>query len=167
MAGTGLLRGQRMRRAVFAAMLLLGVAACNRGGKVGPDEFSVLPTRPLELPDSLAALPAPTPGGINLTDPNPTGDAIAALGGVQFAAGGIPAGDAALVAQASRNGTDPAIRLTLAQEDARLRGRAQRGEAQNRARYLRVYAGQALDAYAELLRFRNLGVQVPSAPPAE
>jgi hypothetical protein len=156
-----------MRKVVLSAMLLLAVAACNRGGRAGPDEFSVLPTRPLELPQSLSSLPAPTPGGLNLTDPNPTGDAIAALGGAQTNAGGIPASDAALVAQVSRNGTDPAIRLTLAQEDAGLRRRAQRGQDLNRARYLRVYAGQALDAYAELLRFRNAGVQVPSAPPPQ
>ena len=154
-----------MRKAVLSAVMLLGLAACNRGGSVGPDEFSVLPTRPLELPANLSSLPPPTPGGLNLTDPNPTGDAIAALGGVQSDAGGVPASDAALVAQASRNGTDPAIRQTLAAEDAGLRRRAQRGQALNRARYLRVYAGQALDAYAELLRFRNAGVQVPSAPP--
>ena len=154
-----------MRKAVLTAMLLLGVAGCNRGGNPGPDEFSVLPTRPLTLPASLSALPAPTPGGANLTDPNPTGDAIAALGGAATLAGGIPAGDAALVAQVSRHGTDPGIRRTLAAEDAGLRARAERGSDQTRARYLRVYAGQALDAYAELLRFRNVGVQVPSAPP--
>ncbi len=154
-----------MRKAVLTAMLLLGLAACNRGGKVGPDEFTVLPTRPIEFPTDYSALPPPTPGGFNLTDPNPTGDAIAALGGIQTSAGGIPASDSALVAAAARNGTDPAIRATLAAEDAGLLRRATRGAGENRRRYLRAYAGQALDAYAELLRFRNAGVQVPSAPP--
>jgi hypothetical protein len=154
-----------MRKAVLTAMLLLGLAACARGGRSGPDEFTVLPTRPIEFPDNFSALPPPTPGGMNLTDPNPTGDAIAALGGTQSNAGGIPVGDAALVAAASRSGTDPAIRQTLATEDAGVLRRATRGTGENRTRYLRAYAGQALDAYAELLRFRNVGVQVPSAPP--
>ncbi len=156
-----------MRKAVLTAMLLLGLAACNRGGRAGPDEFSVLPTRPIEFPENFSALPPPTPGGFNLTDPNPTGDAIAALGGTQTNAGGIPASDAALVAAASRNGTDPAIRQTLASEDAGVLRRATRGAGENRSRYLAAYAGQALDAYAELIRFRNAGTQVPSAPPAE
>lgn len=155
-----------MRKAVLTAMLLLGLAACNRGGKVGPDEFTVLPTRPIEFPTDYSALPPPTPGGMNLTDPNPTGDAIAALGGTQTSTGGIPAGDAALVAAAARSGTDPAIRQILATEDAGILRRATRGTGENRARYLRAYAGLALDAYAELNRFRNAGVQVPSAPPA-
>lgn len=156
-----------MRKAVLTAMLLLGLTACNRGGGAGPDEFTVLPTRPIEFPENFSALPPPTPGGLNLTDPNPTGDAIAALGGSQTNAGGIPAGDAALVAAVSRNGSDPAIRQTLAAEDAGLLRRATRGAGENRTRYLRVYAGQALDAYAELLRFRNAGAQVPSAPPPQ
>ena len=154
-----------MRKPILTVMLLLSLAACNRGGRAGPDEFSVLPTRPIEFPENFSALPPPTPGGMNLTDPNPTGDAIAALGGTQTNAGGIPATDSALVAAVSRNGTDPAIRQTLAAEDAGLLRRATRGAGENRARYLAAYAGQALDAYAELLRFRNTGVQVPSAPP--
>jgi len=113
----------------------------------------------------------PSPGGRNLTDPNPTGDAIAALGGSQAAgfAGGIPASDMALLGAAGRYGTDPAIRATLAGEDAAFRRRALFANAFNilgRDRYFQAYARQALDAYAELLRFRNLGVGVPSAPPA-
>ena len=157
-----------MRKAVLTAMLLLGLAACSRsGGRAGPDEFSVLPTRPIEFPENFSALPPPTPGGFNLTDPNPTGDAIAALGGIQTNAGGIPASDTALIAAASRNGTDPAIRQILATEDAGVLRRATRGAGENRGRYLAAYAGQALDAYAELLRFRNAGAQVPSAPPSQ
>jgi len=159
---------------------LLAVSACapERGlhrfdaGRAGPDEFTVLPSRPLELPASFAALPVPTPGEANLSDPNPLGDAIAALGGSQAAgfAGGVPAGDLALVTATARYGIDPAIRATLAQEDAALRRRAQLAGSFNilgRDRYFQAYARQALDAFTELTRFRNLGVQVPSAPPAD
>ena len=47
----------------------------------GPEEFAISPNLELEMPQDLASLPTPTPGGKNLTDPNPTGDAIALLGG--------------------------------------------------------------------------------------
>lgn len=166
-----------MRATIFAAATLTLLAACGGGGLqpstlsgAGPDEFSVLPTLPMEMPASYAALPAPTPGGSNLTDPNPMGDAVAALGGRASAmsAGGIPAADGALVAAAGRYGLDPAIRATLAAEDAtfrRNRGRFGFLGIFSRDRYYSAYASQSLDAYAELLRFRNLGVQVPSAPP--
>jgi hypothetical protein len=162
----------------IAGLCLLTLAACGGvpdglhnldADLVGPDEFSVLPSLPLEIPAS-TALPPPTPGGTNRTDRNPTGEAIAALGGSPGAlsAGGIPAGDQALVAFAARSGTDPAIRQTLATEDAAYRGRASLGGSFNllgRDRYYPAYASQALDAYAELARFRAAGVVVPSAPP--
>ena len=52
-------------------------------------------------------------------------DAVAALGGNpdRLRDQGIGAADQALVAQATRTGTDPAIRQTLATEDARWRSR--------------------------------------------
>ena len=62
-------------RRFFRATLLvapLALAACGGGGLAGalrssgvtstPDEFMVLPTRPLEMPDSFAALPTADPG---------------------------------------------------------------------------------------------------------
>ena len=52
-----------------------------RSSTSGPDEFGILPTKPLAMPDSLTELPAPTPGGANITDPTPQADAVAALGG--------------------------------------------------------------------------------------
>ena len=94
------------------------------------------------------------------------------LGGrpsAQFA-GGIPAADAALIARVSRNGVAADIRATLAAEDARFRANRKRLSLFNpfaRNRYFRAYAAQALDAYAELQRFRNLGVATPTAPPAQ
>ena len=163
-------------RTAIGMLALVALVACSgdRGLRVlenpgaGPDEFSVVPVRPLELPTS-TALPPPTPGGTNRADPAPLSEAAAALGGAAaFSAGGIPASDAALVAQASRSGRDPAIRQTLAAEDAAFRRRANALGGFNlfgRDRYFRAYARQALDAYAELTRFRNLGVGVPSAPP--
>jgi hypothetical protein len=132
----------------------------------GPDDFSILPSRALEIPQSLE-LPQPTPGGTNLTDPNPKGDAIAALGGSARAAiaGGIPARDTALVAHAGRNGVAADIRAELAAADATLRSGGITGLFRGRG-YFDVYARQALDAQAELARFRAAGVATPTAPPA-
>lgn len=153
--------------------LMAGCASGDRGLRdfesgTGPDEFQVIPQLPLTLPEDLSVLPAPTPGGGNITDPNPTGDAIVALGGNPAAsrAGGIPSSDAALVTYVARNGVTPGIRTELAQADAEFRERRARfGGGPDR--YFAAYAAQALDAYAELERFRRLGVSVPSAPPAE
>lgn len=164
-----------MRGIILIAML--GLAACGSEGGLrdmrnpsgGPDEFSVVPGAPLELPETLS-LPPPTPGGTNRTDATPNADAIVALGGVPAAAfaGGIPAGDQALVTAAGRNGIEADIRSVLATEDAAFRTRRERLNTFNflgRDRYFRAYARQALDAYAELARFRAAGVQTPTAPP--
>jgi len=136
----------------------------------GPDEFAVLPAKPLEMPDDLNVLPDPTPGGSNLTDPNPQADAIAALGGSLVAAGGIPAGDAGLANYAGRNGVQSGIRSTLAAEDLDFRRR-------NNARlleklfdlnvYFRAYERQSLDQHRELDRWRRAGARTPSAPPPQ
>lgn len=164
-----------MRRMILGLAAFAALTACGGGqglrtldgGTAGPDEFSVLPSRPLVMPLT-NALPEPTPGGTNPADPNPTGQAIAALGGVPAAAsaGGIPATDAALVAQAGRFGVSPDIRSTLAAEDAAFRGRRSAFSFLGGDRYFRAYAAQALDAYAALDRFRAAGVTTPSAPPA-
>ncbi len=164
-----------MRGMIVAAIAVLTLAACgsDRGlrdysrSSGGPDEFTVLPNRPLDIPTNMAALPQPTPGAANLADPNPVGDAIALLGGTGAARGGIPATDAALINSATRYGVAGDIRATLAAEDSAFRKRRERGLFNGGAdRYFRAYANMALDAYAELIRFKALGVQVPSAPPA-
>ena len=167
-----------MARTIIAILVLTALTACGGGeglrnleaGGDGPDEFAVNPSAPLDIPDDLSTLPAPAPGGGNRTDPDPRAEAVAALGGNPGAtvAGGIPAGDTALVSYATRNGVAPDIRATLAAEDRALRDRQSRfgGLFARGDRYFRAYSGQALDAYAELARFRDAGVAVPSAPPA-
>ena len=105
-------------RAFLLTLSVLALAACGNDGRLmnlsaseddGPEEFAIVPTRPLELPPDLAQLPAPTPGGANITDPNPAGDAVAALGGNpgQLAQTGVGAGDGALIAHAARAGVTP------------------------------------------------------------
>ena len=135
-----------------------------------PDEFAILPTRPLEMPDRMDSLPDPTPGGTNRADPQPRADIAAALGGSRQAAleGAVPAADGALVSRATRFGTDPAIRDQLAAEDLEFR-RANRGRPLERLFavnvYHRNYRVMALDRYAELERWRARGVQTSAAPP--
>ncbi|MFM2389451.1 MAG: hypothetical protein RLZZ437_1006 [Pseudomonadota bacterium] len=134
----------------------------------GPDEFAILPPRPLQLPTDLAALPPPTPGGTNLTDPTPKEDAIIALGGTPQAAGSIPAADAGLVTYASRGGVAPGIRATLAAEDLEFR-RDNNGRVLERLFdvnvYFKAYRNQSLDQQAELAFWRSRGARTPSAPP--
>lgn len=165
-------------RAILLMLPLLALAACSTDGKLmglrsgddGPDEFAILPTRPLEMPTNLAELPTPTPGGSNITDPNPAGDAVAALGGNPGALGtqGVSASDGALLAYTGRNGRDANIRQVTATEDQAFRQRHGRRLLEVWAKsnvYYRAYRGQTLDSWAELERWRPTGVQTPTAPP--
>jgi len=164
----------------LAAVLVL--SACGGGDKdpilmnlrstgPGPDEFSIVPGKPLEMPKDLAALPAPTPGGSNIADPTPEADAVAALGGNpdRLKRSGTPAADGALIASASRFGTSPTIRGQLASEDLEWR-RDHNGRLLEKLFdvnvYYRAYAKMSLDQEAELERWRKLGLRTPSAPPS-
>jgi len=174
------MRGVRvgLALAVAALVVLPSCGGNDRGPQLmnlrsdtnGPDEFAILPAKPLELPEDLAALPDPTPGGGNLTDPDPRADAIVALGGSPAAAGGIPAGDAGLANHAARYGVMADVRGTLAAEDLRFREKND-GRVLERLFdlnvYYRAYERQSLDQHAELERWRRAGARTPSAPPRE
>jgi hypothetical protein len=131
----------------------------------GPDEFLVLPSKPLEAPENYTDLPVPTPGGANRTDPTPEADAIAALGG-SIDRG--QAGSAALMAHARRFGVQANIREVLAKEDLEWR-RDNDGKLLERLLnvnvYFKAYDKMLLDQYAELERWRAAGYDTPSAPP--
>jgi hypothetical protein len=160
--------------AILGAMTL-ALAACSSGEprlmnlrntEDGPDEFAVLPTAPLEMPQDMAALPEPTPGARNRVDPDPERDAVAALGGNTARAGSASGG---LVTYASRFGVSGDIRPTLAAEDLQFRTRRD-GRILERMFgtnvYFRAYSAQSLDRYAELERLRRMGVRTPAAPPS-
>lgn len=166
---------------LIAVAVMLTLAACSKGDKApslmnirsttqGPDEFGILPPKPLAMPEDIAALPDPTPGGANLTDPTPEADAIVALGGKPREAGGVPAGDGALVNHAARFGVAGDIRQVLAEEDLEWR-RKNDGRLLERVLkvnvYFKAYADMALDQQAELWRWRQAGVRTPSAPPPQ
>ncbi|UWQ18584.1 DUF3035 domain-containing protein [Jannaschia sp. M317] len=130
-----------------------------------PDEFAILPTKPLETPADLAALPTPTPGGVNRTDRAPQAEAIVALGGNPDRGIGV---DGALVAAVSRYGVGGNIRDQLAAEDLEFR-RKNDGRLLERVfnvnRYFDSYEVQSLDQHAELERLRRAGVRTVAAPP--
>lgn len=157
-----------MRATVTKGILVLAVAltmsACGKNNfrvepqdtGPGPDEFGIVPNKPLVAPASYAELPAPTPGAGNLADPNPNGAAIAALGGRGTAT--ASGADGALIAYVSRNGVDPAIRSDLS-------GGSSIGSGFF-GLFGRVTGNRStLDPYAEALRLQALGIKTPSAPP--
>ena len=163
------------RKTVLTLLVATFVAGCGGRDDVtlskirhtgnGPDEFSFIPGKPLQTPEDLASLPAPNPGGANLTDQNPLADGLAALGG--NSAGGV-AGNGALVNHANRHGATPAIRQTLAAEDKALRqahGRVDVLRFLPGDDYVQAYRREWLDAYSEEQRLRNRGVLTPASPP--
>lgn len=135
----------------------------------GPDEFAILPSKPLETPPDYAALPPPTPGGANRTDRDPNFEVAQALGATARGYNRpAPASDNALLAHATRYGVTDNIRRQLAAEDLAFR-------QQNNGRvlerwfsvpvYFKAYADQSLDQQAELERWRLRGVRTSAVPP--
>ena len=161
-------------RMAMIGLLATGLSACSERTPTlfnlqktdrTPDEFSILPSQPLQTPESFAELPPPTPGGSNRTDRQPQAEAIAALGG--NAAGGTRA-DGALIATATRYGVGENIRGVLAAEDLEYR-RENDGRLLERLFnvnvYYDAYERQSLDQYRELERLRRAGVRTVAAPP--
>lgn len=171
----------RVSPLIVPLLMTAFLAACSDSGddrplidRIGltsvqaPDEFSVLPQKPLELPEDLAALPTPTPGAVNRTDLTPEADALVALSGRPVRAP-IVRSDNALLAVATRRGVSPAIRSTLAREDVAYRddnkGRILE-RLFGRSNDLIIYRNQRLDAEQELLRLRARGIKTPALPAA-
>lgn len=169
----------KLRNTLGVICVAMALSACDRDrvpqlmnitSTDGPDEFAILPNKPLQPPVDYTALPQPTPGGANLVDPTPNADAVAALGGNpnRLRRDNASAGDGAILAHTTRFGRAGGIRETLAAADEEYR-RQNDGLVLERLFnvniYNQAYAAQSLDAYRELERFRRLGVRTPSAPP--
>ena len=143
----------------------VSVAGCSGSGqKKRADEFAVLPTIPLEIPDDVTTLPVPNDGQ-NLVDKRPKASAIAALGG-RIGTGRRTSGgdDASLLGVAMRFGVEPDIAEVLYKEGAAAR-RSARGTGIERAfgynAVKRAYKNQTLNEEAEAARLLALGVFVP------
>lgn len=163
---------------ILILILALGLSACGEvklrdlsDPAAGPEEFDIIPNKPLETPDNFTTLPTPTPGQANLSDATPKKDAVLALGGRPslLDAQGVARNDAALVASASRYGVTPNIREKTAAEDAKFR--KQRGRFSNirlfrTDRYGSVYKREKLDARDALIKARRTGRITPTVPPA-
>lgn len=165
----------RLMRPIAFMMLLLCVTACaNKGLRDlrstgdGPDDFIINPAKPLESPENYKALPSPTPGQANITDPTPLQDGIAAVGGrLGDPNAPVPSRDGAVVTHASRFGVNAGIRTTLANEDAafrKRRGRFTQIRIVPVDRYNQAYQKQALDPNRVERQYRRAGAATPSVP---
>lgn len=170
--------GRLARFAALGALVML--SACSRGEEApqlffiggqrgdGPDEFSIIPAKPLEQPEDYAVLPEPTPGGTNRTDDTSEADMVAALGGnpERLTGGGV---DGGLLGYVGRFGVSASIREQLAAEDLEFR-RNNRGLPLERlfrhTVYYDAYSPYSLDQYRELERLRAAGIPTPTVPPA-
>lgn len=166
-----------------ALMLAAGLSACGKNrditlhelriGGDGPEEFGIVPSKPLQTPENYSQLPVPTRGGSNRADLTPEADAVAALGGdgnrVAVRSTGVSRGDGALVNYASRRGVSPAIRQTLAAEDLEFRKRKSlfSWSIKREDKYYDAYRSMAIDPYYVLRLYRKAGARTPAATPRE
>lgn len=174
------MRRDQIAKLGVVLVMVAGLSACSnrditlhelRINQDGPEEFSIVPVKPLEVPDNLSQLPAPTPGGANRTDQTPEADAVAALGGdgsrVAPRSDGVSRTDGSLVNHASRYGVQSNIRQTLAAEDLEFRKRKSlfTWSIQRKDQYYDAYRRMAIDPYYILRVYRNAGVRTPAASP--
>ncbi len=136
----------------------------------GPDEFAILPTKPLQIPEDMTTLPEPDLGGPNLVDPKPFHDAVAAMGGQpkRLDSDRTNRGEGPLLTAATRFGSAQNIREITAKEDQQFRDNNkprlfERWFGTNT--YFRRYEDQTLAARRELARMRRAGARTPTAPP--
>ncbi|WP_299297681.1 DUF3035 domain-containing protein [uncultured Tateyamaria sp.] len=166
-----------MRLIACAMIAVTLLAACENKGLrqvtsrgEGPDEFIIVPSKPLQQPESLTALPTPTPGGFNRTDQRPLEESAAALGGQRTSPNApVPGADGALVNHASRFGREANIRATLAEADAAFRKRQARFTQFRLIRedfYNEAYRRESLNAGRTAQQFRRAGIPTPNAPPS-
>ena len=131
----------------------------------GPEEFAVLPSKPLKIPNNLKNLPVPDLAVGNLADPTPKRDLIEMLGGSIDDAKSIPERDENLLNYVSRTGVDTNIREELAEEDRkflRRMGVLTSVKLFRVDRYNQIYRKMTLSASKELERWRSLGIRTPS-----
>lgn len=116
----------RATAALLGVTFLAGCAGFNIREELGivgagPDEFSVVKKRPLQMPTDMQELPPPRPGAPSLVDPRPAEDAQLALTGrAQPAATDSSRAEEAFLIAAGANKADPDIREKLEEDETRL-----------------------------------------------
>ncbi len=178
-----ILNGYLMLRATLKTAIILtlagGLSACNRDGNNGrpllnlrqsaiaPDEFLVVPQKPLETAVDASVLPKPVPGAESRVTIDFEDNLMAALGGRMRSSGRVPASEAALVSAARSNGgTTANIRDIMRDEDQAFR-EARSGKIDRLAKKrmaVTVYDQMLLDPEAEVLRLQAMGVKTPAIP---
>jgi hypothetical protein len=156
---------------IFVTLFL--IAACSSDDArlrdlydvgTGPEEFAVLPSKPLIIPSNLQELPVPDETVENLADPTPKRDLIEKLGGSIDETKSVPKKDKDLLNYVSRAGVNSNIREELAEEDRkflRRMGVLTSVKLFRVDRYNQIYRKMTLSAPKELERWRSLGVRTP------
>ena len=156
---------------VFVTLFL--IAACSSDDArlrdlydvgTGPEEFAVLPSKPLIIPSNLRELPVPDETVGNLADPTPKRDLIEKLGGSLDESKIVPKKDKGLLNYVSRAGVNSNIREELAVEDRKFLRRMvvfTSVKLFRVDRYNQIYRNMTLSAPKELERWRSLGVRTP------
>lgn len=140
------------------------IADIARSLQTAPDEFSVVTKRPLEMPDSFAALPAPEPGKASSRDRDPFADARAALAFEPVPASTGPFAPSATEAAilSSAGAVDPSIRAKLATEQEIYQAEQNVYLLDRLIPQLREVRGDvdpdAIDAAQERLRLQQAGI---------
>jgi hypothetical protein len=134
-----------------------------------PDEFIVLPRKPLTMPQTIA-LAEPSPGAPSRVEPTPLADARAALGRQSPQDGGPSAAEQALIAAVGADAADPAVREALTTDGARDLSDSPYGlEADFGVELTSITRGEPLtreEQEAEAARLRAQGLTVPNTPEA-
>ncbi len=119
----------RMGRLRVVGALALAAAASSCGeinlreelGLIGqgPDPFTVVSNRPLEIPEDRSNLPTPQPGAPSRVEPTPERDAQVALTGAPTPVSDAPsASEQALLRASGADGASDDVRSALAEEAA-------------------------------------------------
>ena len=130
----------------------------------GPEEFAVLPSKPLIIPSNLRELPVPDETVENLADQTPKRDLIEKLGGSIDETKSAPKKDRDLLNYVSRAGVNANIREELAEEDRKFLRRM--GVLTGVKLFLvdmynQIYRKMTLSAPKEFERWRSLGIRTP------
>lgn len=177
---TGFVMPRTILKLAIVFAIGASLSACNRNSgngrpllnlrqsAIAPDEFLVVPQKPLETPADLTSLPAPDPGAEARVTIDFEDNLLRALGGRPLSGGAVPSSDSEFVSAARSNGgATPNIRAVMRAEDQAFRearsGRINRLAKKRKA--VTIYDPMLLDPILEAARLQAQGVKIPAVPP--